>query len=153
MKTGMELPLLGMVVVVLVMALWQAWSGMQVDLSVGALNATIAGQATPEPLLIVTQWLATAAGVILLLALLAGGVYAFRLWWQQRARQEKKAWKSGPNANWAQPPQPRTPSEAELMRMALLQQMSGGARYGERASPIRPTIIREGGNDEPEITF
>ena len=47
MKTGMEWPLFGLVLLVVAILLWNAWSGMQVDLSVAALNATAAGEAAP----------------------------------------------------------------------------------------------------------
>ena len=149
MKTGMEYPLIVMLVIVAIMALMQAWNGMQVDLSVSALNATIAGQKTPEPVMIATQWLMTGGGIVILAAVLAGGGYALWSWWKKHERQDAHAWKKGPNANWGrQPPQPRAPSEAELMRMALLRSLAGQGQ-----APPRVTVGRQEGEDEPEINF
>jgi hypothetical protein len=152
MKTGMEGPLLGIVAVAIAIVLWQAWSGMQVDLSVAALNATIAGQTTPEPLAAAWKGLLTFLGAgIFLLVVVTGGYFGIN--WIKRYQAREKAvarqgWKNGPNAYWER--QPRPVSEAELMRAAILRSLAGQGQ-----PPPRIQISRQGGgsDDEPQIDF
>ena len=151
MKTGMEYPLIGVVMVVVLVGLWNAWSAMQVDLSVAALNATIAGQAAPDAMLVGGQWIVKAiVGTIIGGTVTAGAIWLFT--WarkeirKQKAESRKSGWKPGPGAQWERGPRPV--SEAEVMRMALLRSMAGQGQ-----PPPQMKIIREGGEDEPQINF
>jgi hypothetical protein len=149
MKTGMEWALLGVVVLVALGFLWNIWSGMQLDIAVAATTATAAGTTVPAPVMVGGQWIVNAiVGTVI-----GGAVSAFiaalviwvrKRWSEANQVQQAHAWQGGPNARWGK--QPRVPSEAELMRMALLQQMASS-----RSSP-RPTIRMEVEN-EPEINI
>jgi hypothetical protein len=152
MKTGMEYPLIGLVILVALVVLWNAWSGMQLDLSVAALNATVAGTETPEPVLIAGQWLVKAlVGTVLSGAVIAGAT-ALIAWARKQWRthqMDQRKWQPGPNANWGRQPQPKPVSEAELMRMWMMQQLGGNSRP---ASSSLPQIV-EKNDDEPTLTF
>jgi hypothetical protein len=151
MKTGMEYPLIGVIVVAILVSLWNIWAGMQVDFSVAALNATIAGQAAPEPVMVAGQWVVKAiVGTII-----GGTVTAATVWviswarrkWRAENNPKRGNWKSGPNAQWER--MPRAPSETELMRMALMRSLAGQGQ-----PPPRPQITTQGGeNEEPQIYF
>ena len=145
----MEYPLIGLVVLVALVVLWNAWSGIQLDLSVASLNATVAGTEAPGPVLIAGQWIVKAiAGTLLSGAVIAGATalisWARKQW---RAHQnDQKKWQPGPNANWGRQAQPKPVSEAELMRIWMMQQMGVGAR--------NPQIsIRRDDDDEPTLTL
>jgi hypothetical protein len=62
MKTQMEYPLIVLVALVILVALWNIWSGMQVDLSVASLNATIAGTEAPAPVMMAGEWVVNNGG-------------------------------------------------------------------------------------------
>lgn len=147
MKTGMEYPLIGLALLLAGVLLWNAWSDMQVEIAVAAVNATIAGEAAPAPVLLAGEWLVKA-----LVSALVGGtvtalvtvliVWARRQWYAQGG-----GWKSGPNAQWARPERgPRAPSESELYRMMLMQQMAQ-QNGGRLVSPPRMEVT----DDEPTI--
>jgi hypothetical protein len=70
------------------------------------------------------------------LAIATGLIAWARQWW--KGRSNKRAWRSGPNAQWQQGQErgPRQVSDAELMRAMMMQQMmanSGGR--GQRPTP------------------
>jgi hypothetical protein len=148
MKTGMEWPLVGMVVMLALIVIWNTWSGMQVDLAVARLEATAAGQVVPEAALIGGEWITKAVigtliGGMVTAGITAGMVWARREW---RKAQGQKRWKSGPNAKWGQQPsQPREMSEAQFYRMMLARQMGGQTRTNT------PNGMEA--EDEPTINF
>lgn len=153
LKTQMEYPLLGLVVLVILVILWDIWSGMQVDLAVASLNATMAGTTAPEPVLIAGQWIVKAILGTLLGGAVTASATALWIWARKKWRQqnaEQRQWKSGPNANWGQPRQPKVMSEAELYRLMLMQQMGG--QLPVSSQPIRPPMLVEA-EDEPTLTF
>jgi hypothetical protein len=151
MKTQMEYPLIGLVVLVILVILWNLWSGMQVDLAVASLNATIAGTAAPEPVLIAGQWVVKAIVGTLLGGAVTAGATALWIWARKQLRlqnAEQRQWKSGPNANWGQQRPPKVLSETELYRLMLMQQMAG--------NPVKPSQnirLTTESDDEPTITF
>lgn len=151
MKTGMEYPLIGLVALVILVIIWNVWSGMQVDLSVAALNATIAGTEAPAPVIIAGGWLVKALVSLVLGGVVTAGITTLFVWarkkWRQQA-SEQRQWKSGPNAYWGQPRQPKVMSEAELYRLMLMQQMTGGT-----ATPARNVRLITENDDEPTITL
>jgi hypothetical protein len=158
----MEYPLIGLIGLAVLVALWNAWSGLQVDMSVASLNATIAGQAAPEAVLVAGQWLTKAlVGAVIggaVTALAAAGITWIRKQIKSGARERRvNGWKGGPNAQWERGP--RAPSEAELMRMALMRELAGsrgfdtGGRTPPYSTSARPPALLQGGEDEPEITF
>jgi len=143
----MEYPLIGMIVLVALVVLWNAWSEMQVDLSVASLNATVAGTEAPEPVLIAGQWLVKALVGTLVSGVVIAGTTALIAWARRKWRQntEQKKWQSGPNAYWGRQAQPKPISEAELMRMWMMQQMTGN-----KPGPMTMTRMDD---DEPTITL
>ena len=148
----MEYPLLGLVALVALVILWNAWSGMQLDLSVASLNATIAGTEAPESVLVAGQWIVKALIGTLLSGAVVAGVTVLISWGrkQWRAYQgDQKKWQPGPNANWGRQPQPKPVSEAELMRIWMMQQLGGNSRT---ASGSLPQIV-ENNDNEPPLTF
>ena len=151
MKTQMEYPLIGLIVLVVLVILWNIWSGMQVDLAVASLNATIAGTEAPAPVMIAGQWIVKAIVGTLISGVVIAGATALFIWARKQLRlqnAEQRQWKSGPNAYWGQPRQPKVMSESELYRLMLMQQMAGGS--GKPAQNIRVTTEAD---DEPTITF
>jgi len=150
MKFGMEYPLIGLVVLVALVILWNTWSGMQLDLSVATLNATIAGAQTPEPVLVAGQWIVKAIVGTLLSGTVIAGATALIVWARKQWRTyqvDQKKWQPGPNANWGRQPQPKPISEAELMRIWMMQQMGLSARNPPTSTP------RTDDDDEPNLTF
>jgi hypothetical protein len=124
---------------------------MQFDLAVASLNATIAGTATPAPVMIAGEWIVKALVGTLLSGVVVAGATALIVWARKQLRlqnAEQRQWKGGPNANWGQPRQPKVMSETELYRLMLMQQMAGGS--GKPTQNIRLTTE---GDDEPTITF
>ena len=153
MKTGVEYPLIGLVALVALVIIWNIWSGMQVDLSVASLNATIAGTEAPAPVLLAGQWIVKAFVGAIIGGTITAGTTALFFWARKKWRQqnaEQGQWISGPNAFWGQPRQPKVMSEAELYRLMLMQQMGGQVTAGSQ--PIRPPVLMEA-DDEPTITF
>ncbi len=158
MKTGMEYPLIGLVVLVALGILWNIYSGMQVDLAVAATNAAAAGTALPAPAIIGGQWVVNAI-VGTLIGSAATAFFAWLLVWvrkQIRTQNAKRDWTRGPNAQWGQQRAPKMMGESELYRMMLLQQMTSGRDAGAR-SPLYPSISAAGRitetDDEPTISF
>jgi uncharacterized protein (DUF697 family) len=152
----MEYPLIGLVVLVALVILWNIWSDMQVDLAVASLNATIAGTEAPAPLMVAGQWIVKAlVGAVIGGAITAGATALFtwarKKWRQHNLTQHK--WNSGPNAYWGQPRQPKVMSEAELYRLMLMQQMAGNrTSTASQSGAVLPTLTRME-DDEPTITF
>jgi hypothetical protein len=150
MKTQMEHPLIGLVVLLVLVLLWNIWSGMQLDMAVASLNATIAGAATPAPVMIAGEWIIKALVGTLLSGTVVAGATALIVWVRKQLRlqnQEQKKWQGGPNAYWGQPRQPKVMSEAELYRLMLMQQMTGNQGTSSKAR-----LITEG-DDEPTLTL
>jgi hypothetical protein len=134
-QTEMSLMMLGLVVVIVIA--YSIYSAGQVDLAASQVGATAAAEKLPEAAVIggqVTGWaLKTLLGV-LGLALATGLVAWVRQWW--RVRNSKRAWRSGPNAQW-QPSQergPRTMSGDEMLRLMLMQQMMGNRQKNQAES-------------------
>jgi hypothetical protein len=156
MKTGMEYPLIGLIVLVALVVLWNAWSGMQLDLSVAALNATVAGTETPAPVLIVGQWLVKAIVGTVVSGVVIAGVTTLIAWTRKQWRThqtDQRKWQPGPNAYWGRQTQPKPIGEAELMRMWMMQQMTGNKTgAGNQSGAMFPTITRMD-DDEPTITL
>ena len=153
MKTQMEYPLIGLVVLLVLVLLWNIWSGMQLDLAVASLNATIAGTATPAPMMIAGEWIVKALVGTLLSGVVIAGATALIVWARKQLRlqnAEQRQWKSGPNAYWGQPRQPKVLSETELYRLMLMQQMGG--QLPAKSQQMRPSVFMEA-DDEPTITF
>jgi len=155
MKTGMEIPLIGVIVAALLVGLWNTWSGMQVDLSVSAVTATAAGQAAPDIVMMSGQWIVKAIVGTLIGGTVTAGAAALIVWGRGQMRKqaaEQKQWTAGPNANWGRSQaQPKPISEAELTRYWMMQQMGMGR--GERGSPMPPVVRYQEGEDEPKIGF
>jgi hypothetical protein len=152
MKTGVEYPLMGLVVLVALVILWNIWSGMQVDLSVASLNATIAGTEAPAPVMMAGEWIVKAIVGTLMSGVVVASATALFIWARKKWRQQNAGqgqWKSGPNAYWGQPRQPKVMSEAEMMRHFMLQQMTGGTKPAPNSLPQ----IVEKNDDEPTLTF
>ena len=154
MKTGVEYPLAGLVILVFLVILWNVWSGMQVDLSVASLNATIAGTEAPAPVMMAGEWIVKAIVGTLMSGVVVAGATALFIWARKKWRQqnaEQGQWKSGPYAYWGQQrqAQPRPMSEAEMMRHFLLQQMGTGTKPAPNSLPQ----IVEKNDDEPTLTF
>ena len=151
MKTGVEYPLAGLVILVFLVILWNVWSGMQVDLSVASLNATIAGTEAPAPVMMAGEWIVKAIVGTLMSGVVVAGTTALFIWARKKWRQqnaEQGQWKSGPNAYWGQQRQPKVMSESELYRLMLMQQMGGGS-----GKPARNIHVTTEADDEPTITF
>lgn len=150
MKTQMEYPLIGLIVLLFLVLLWNIWNDMQLDLAVASLNATIAGTPTPAPAMVAGEWIVKALVGTLLSGTVVAGATALIVWAKKQLRlhnTEQKKWQNGPNAYWGQPRQSKALSEAELYRLMLMQQMS---RSGKSAQNIRVTTEND---DEPTITF
>jgi len=153
MKTGMEWPLLGVLVVAVLVGLWNAWSGLQVDLSAGSVNALAASQAAPDPVVVAGGWVVKAIIGTLIGGTVTAGAAALFVWVRGQMRKqatEQKQWKAGPNANWGHQAQPKPLSDADLMRYMMMQQMGG---FGERGSPRRTTLTRLEEDDDQTINF
>ena len=87
----------------------------------------------------------------LISSVVIAGATALFIWARKQLRlqnAEQRQWKSGPNAYWGQPRQPKVMSETELYRLMLMQQMAGGP--GKPTQNIRLTTEAD---DEPTITF
>jgi hypothetical protein len=146
MKTGMEYPLIGLVILLALVGLWNAWSEMQVEIASASLQAMVAGESAPAPAILAGEWIVKA-----LVGALAGGtvtavVAALIVWARRQWTAQGGGWKAGPNAQWARPERaPRAPSESELYRMMLMQQMQ---QNGGRA--VSPARLMEP-DDEPVI--
>ena len=157
MKTGMEYPLIGLVVLVALGILWNIYSGMQLDAAVAATNAAATGATLPAAVTIGGQWVVNA----IVSTLIGGAGTAGAAWlivWvrkQVTGQSAKKDWTPGPNANWGQQRGPKAPSEADLYRMMLMQQMNGGRGFdtGARNAPYSTTGRVVETDDEPSITF
>ena len=156
LKTQMEYPLIGLVVLLALVILWNIWSGMQVDLAVASLNATVAGTETPGPVLVAGQWVVKAIIGTVIGGFITAGATALFIWARKKWRQHNLAsnkWNSGPNAYWGQPRQPKVMSESELYRLMLMQQMaSNKTGSGSQPSAMFPTVTRMD-DDEPTITL
>jgi hypothetical protein len=150
MKTQVEYPLIGLVVLLVLVLLWNIWSGMQLDMAVASLNATIAGAATPAPVMIAGEWIVKALVGTLLSGIVVASATALIVWARKQLRlqnQEQKKWQGGPNAYWGQPRQPKVMSESELYRLMLMQQMTGSPGASAKAR-----LMTEG-DDEPTLTL
>jgi len=155
MKTGMEWPLAGLALLLVVVLAWNAWQSIQVDLAVATLSATTAGRELPAEATVAGEWLTKA----ILNTLIGSGVTALAgaaFWWLRRQwktmQTQPSGWAPGPNARWSQAPQPRAPramSEAEFYRMLLAQKMTGNA-VGPQ-SMMMPRL--ETDDDEPTFTL
>jgi hypothetical protein len=69
MKTGMELPLIGLAFVLGLVVLWNVWSGYQVDIAAAQVQATAVGGALTAPAMLGVEMVVKAA-----LGLVLGGV-------------------------------------------------------------------------------
>jgi hypothetical protein len=129
--------------------LWNAWSEMQVDIASASLQAMAAGESALIPAILAGEWIVKA-----LVGALVGGtvtalVTALIVWARRQWNaQGGGGWKAGPNAQWARPERgPRAPSESELYRMMLMQQMTQNS--SGKAQPARMLEV----DDEPKIHF
>jgi len=157
LKTQMEYPLISLVALLGLVVLWNLWSGMQVDLAVASLNATVAGAEAPGPVLVVGQWVVKAIIGTLIGGFVTTGATAVFVWarktWRQQHNPATSKWASGPNAYWGQPHQPKAMSESELYRLMLMQQMaSNKSSAGSQPGAMFPTVTRMD-DDEPKITL
>jgi len=150
MKTGMELPLIGLVFVLGLVVLWNVWSGYQVDIAAAQVQATAVGGALTAPAMLGVEMVVKAALGLVLGGVVTAGI-AQGVAWARRRMKTGRAWRGGPNARWqgaqvAQPePGPRMPSEAQVYRAMLLNQykQQGGARPDWAYKP------QEDDDDEP----
>lgn len=156
LKTQMEYPLIGLVVLLALVILWNIWNGMQVDLAVASLNATVAGTEAPEPVLVAGQWIVKAVISTVIGGFVTAGATALFVWARKKWRQHnlgKQKWNSGPNAYWGQPRQPKVMSESELYRLMLMQQMASNKTGADnQPGAMFPTVTRMD-DDEPTITL
>ena len=147
MKNGTELPLIGLVIIAALAVLFAIWNSMQVDLAAAQVNATVAQGQMPMAELVsgqISGWIVKAV-----IGVLAIGAATALVTWVQSLLQKRSAgaWQAGPNARWQREPRPRTVSEGELMRMVLLQQMTGRGN-----APVQqPPMIHTEGDDEAQI--
>ena len=154
MKNGTELPLLALLLVAALAVLFAIWSSMQVDLAAAQVNATVAQGQMPLVETITGQvsgWIVKAV-----LGVLALGAASALVLWVRSLLQKRPSgqWQGGPNARWQREPRPRAISEAELMRMYLMQQLTGGRPADARQMGIQPaqmTSIYPEGEDEAQI--
>lgn len=136
MKTGMELPLLGLVLVVVLVMAWTAWQNMQVDIAAAQVQATAVGGSLTTPVMLAGEWIVKAfVGTIAGAFLMGLGGWIWVQVKKQVAPSEPR-WKAGPNANWGREAAPRTPSETELLRLMMYQQMRANGQK-------MPTMVRE----------
>jgi hypothetical protein len=104
------------------------------------------------------EWIVKALVSLLFGGVATAGATALIVWARKQWRNqdtEQKKWRSGPNANWARQPQPKPLSEAEMMRLMLMQQMGLGrasinSTYQQDTMP--PTLTRMD-DDEPTNFF
>jgi phosphate/sulfate permease len=150
MKTGMQYPLIGLAVLLLVAILGKTWNNAQIDIATARMQAQALGTELPSGALAIGEigafWVIKAIAGTLLAG--AGTAIGVRLWadWKKRKRQSN--WMPGPNANYQrQPPAQKAVSNAELYRMMMYQQMQQG---GARKTPAQ---IGMANDDEPEIVF
>ena len=124
MKNGTEIYLIGLVCLVVAVFGWSIFSSQQVDLAAAQVGATVASGQLPMAAVIGGQVAGWALSSILgMVAVAVGAVavaYARKLW---KGRNEKRAWRNGPNAQWQQERQPRAVSDAEMLKMMMVQQM------------------------------
>lgn len=155
MKTGMEWPLAGLALLLVVVLAWNAWQSIQVDLAVATLSATTAGNELPAEATMAGEWLTKA----IVNALIGGSVTALAgaafLWLRRQWKSmqaQPSGWAPGPNARWSQVPPARAPramSEAEFYRMLLAQKMTGNT-VGQQ-TVMMPRL--ETDDDEPTFTL
>jgi hypothetical protein len=149
MKTGMEWALLGLLLLIVLAIGLQTWNSVQVELSADQVSALAAGQQLPAGFLTLGElgvsWIVKAV-----IGTFVGGLglaLGYKGWEWFRKRNRQKNWQSGPNANYQrQGTAPRMPSDAELLRLAMYQQM---AANGNRPPQVRMT----NDDEEPNITF
>lgn len=151
MKTGMEYPMIGLVALIALAILWNAWSGQQVNLSAAALDATITGQAAPAGVTLAGEWIAKA----IVTTVIGGAVGAFfaalvvwarRQWMAAPQTERFGKWQGGQNNYWGR--QPKAPNDDQLMRMMLMQQMAANGQ-----KPGAPMRISGGEDEDPIITL
>jgi len=151
MKTGMGLPLLGLVLLLVLVLGWNAYNATRVDLAVARIHATASGQALPEPAYLAGEWLTKAIVGATIGGTVTAIVGALIVWARGQWRAQKRGkWKGGPNANFGrQPAGPRAPSEDQLFRMAMMQSLTAG-RGQVQGQQMR--VLQEV-DDEPTIGF
>jgi hypothetical protein len=125
MKTQTEMTLIGLALVVVAVIAWAVLSAGQVDLAAAQVGAQVAAEKLPEAAVIggqISGWaLKTLLGIVAV-AMATGLIAWLRQWWRKR-KTDKRAWRSGPNANWQTERGTRATSGDELMRMLMMQQM------------------------------
>jgi hypothetical protein len=154
MKTGMGLPLLGLVLLLALVLGWNAYNATLVDLAVARIHATASGQALPQPAYLAGEWLTKAIVGATIGGTVTAIVGALIVWARGKwnAAQTRNKWKGGQNAYWGRlPAAPRAPSEAELFRTAMMQNLMAGRGQAQgQAQQMR--VLREV-DDEPTISF
>ena len=154
MKTGMGLPLLGIALVLALVLGWSAYTAMQVDLAVARAHAATSGQALPEPAYLAGEWLTKA-----LVGAVVGGsvtalVGALIVWLRSKwSMLQQGKWKSGQYAYWGRrDAAPRTPSEDQLLRIAMMQSLLANNRGQAQGQP-QPRLQQLEVDDEPTLRF
>lgn len=148
MKTGMEWPAAGIVIVVIAAMLFLSWQDAQVTLGADQVQAVTLGKEIPGWWVSIGElgisWVVKAA----IGAVLAGfgATIAAKLWGLYQARQRAKHFQNNYGYNQKQS-SPRTPGEMELYRMMLYQQMlqQNGGR------PPKPPQMGRFTDDDQEI--
>jgi hypothetical protein len=147
----MELPLLGVIALAILLGIWNVWSGLQLQFSVAAVNATALGQMLPAPVITVSEWMVRAVVGALIGSIIAASITTLFVWARGKLRsqdlEQSAAWRSGPNAKWARGPGQEKPiSEAAMMRMMLMRQMGFEPRRKGQ-----PRHVED--DDEPTFKF
>lgn len=140
MKTETGLPLMALVLVLAGVIAFAVWSASAADAAALQVRAAAIGNQMPEATLIMSEvagWALRAVLGIIVVAIASGLAYWMRSNWRQwlrgddkrRARQQQVAgYERGP----------RQMSEAELMRMILMQQLGTPQQRGARMRPTQP---------------
>lgn len=148
MKTGMEYPLIGLALLLVAVLGWNAWQDAQLEMSVARLNAAAAGEKLPDATLLAGEWVVKAV----IGAVIGGTVTALAtaaIWWARKQWQAhtQGRWQGGPNAHWGrQPAPPKPPSESEVYRMWMMQQLAQ-QNGGKVSRSPRMEVV----DDEPAI--
>jgi hypothetical protein len=142
----MEWPLIGIFALLIALLGYSAWSAQQVNIASARVQALAAGQDLPvrNALDLTELGLSLVAKIVIgTFVSGAGAVLAVRTWQYFQQRRRQQAWRPGPNANYQRQPQPKAPSELELLRLSM---------YNNLATNGRPTARRVSKASEDDET-
>lgn len=151
-KTGMESPLIVLIIVFVAVSLFISYQSAQANLAIERVKAEAIGKDLPAGWLTIGEmgvsWIVKAAIGAVLVGF--GGALAIKAWGAYQQYKKQARYYPTRNATTRQPAGPRSPSETELYRMMLYQQMT--QQNGGRP-PKPPQIGRYDDNNDPEISF